>query len=141
VSLSILLHIFHDICSCEARDEVSVLANAELQKCCSQSGVIYVRGLDVHMELCSFALSTPGVMVVTVGLTFRVLICENKMNHFGLKAGKTPYFLFINFCQLRIKILNFLYFGFGSHILIVVFPCMLTIIQLLFQQNAHVFYY
>jgi hypothetical protein len=25
--------------------------------------------------------------------------------------------------------------------LIVVFPCMLTIIQLLFQQNAHVFYY
>jgi hypothetical protein len=26
-------------------------------------------------------------------------------------------------------------------ILIVVFPCMLTIIQLLFQQNAHVFYY
>jgi hypothetical protein len=26
-------------------------------------------------------------------------------------------------------------------LLIVVFPCMLTIIQLLFQQNAHVFYY
>jgi hypothetical protein len=26
-------------------------------------------------------------------------------------------------------------------VLIVVFPCMLTIIQLLFQQNAHVFYY
>jgi hypothetical protein len=30
---------------------------------------------------------------------------------------------------------------FLSFCLIVVFPCMLTIIQLLFQQNAHVFYY
>jgi hypothetical protein len=40
------------------------------------------------------------------------------MNHFALKAGKMLYFLFITFCQLRIKILNFLYCGDGSHILI-----------------------
>ena len=73
---------------------------------------------DVYVELCSFALSTPGIIVVTVGPTFEVLICENKMNHFALKAGKMPYFLLINFCQLRIKILNFLYCGVGSHILI-----------------------
>jgi hypothetical protein len=31
--------------------------------------------------------------------------------------------------------------SFKNIFLIVVFPCMLTIIQLLFQQNAHVFYY
>jgi hypothetical protein len=72
---------------------------------------------DVHVELCSFALSTSGIMVVTVGLTFQVLIYENKMNHFGLKAGKMLYFLFINFCQLQIKILNLMFCGVGSHIL------------------------
>jgi hypothetical protein len=32
-------------------------------------------------------------------------------------------------------------FKYQFEVLIVVFPCMLTIIQLLFQQNAHVFYY
>jgi hypothetical protein len=37
----------------------------------------------------------------------------------------------------RVKDFKFLYLVF----LIVVFPCMLTIIQLLFQQNAHVFYH
>jgi len=51
----------------------------------------------VHVESCSFALSTPGIMVVTVRLTLQVLICENKMNHFALKAGKMLYFLSINF--------------------------------------------
>ena len=45
VSLSILLHILNVMYSCVARDEVSVLANTELQKCCIQSGVIYARDL------------------------------------------------------------------------------------------------
>jgi len=70
---------------------------------------------DVHVESCSFALSTPGIMVVTVGLNLQMLICENKMNNFALKVGKILYFLFINFCQLRIRILNLFYCGVGSH--------------------------
>jgi hypothetical protein len=37
--------------------------------------------------------------------------------------------------------INLLSAKYKGAILIVVFPCMLTIIQLLFQQNAHVFYY
>jgi hypothetical protein len=38
-------------------------------------------------------------------------------------------------CLLKHKILQFVFF------LIVVFPCMLTITQLLFQQNAFIVYY
>jgi hypothetical protein len=64
----------------------------------------------------SFGLFTPGIMVVTVGLTFQVLICEEKMNNFALKVGIMLDFLFINI--LRIRILSFLYCGFGSYILI-----------------------
>lgn len=73
---------------------------------------------DVHVELCSFIFSTPGIMVITLELTFQVLICENKMNHFAIKVRRMLDLLFINFCQLRISILNFLYCGVGSYILI-----------------------
>jgi len=52
---------------------------------------------DVHVELCIFALSTPVIMVVTVGLAIQVFICENKMNHFALKVGKCCMFFSLIF--------------------------------------------
>jgi hypothetical protein len=40
-----------------------------------------------------------------------------------------------------LKFVKLMIFNLCLSILIVAFPCMLTIIQLLFQKNAHVFYY
>jgi hypothetical protein len=60
----------------------------------------------------------------------------------------TKYSLF--FEQLKINLFStiiFMYYNTNlviqiyTEVLIVVFPCMLTIIQLLFQINAQVFYY
>jgi hypothetical protein len=84
------------MCSCEARDEVSILANTELQKC-NQSGVTYTRGISIcSVESNSFGLFTPGIMVVTLGLTFQALIYEGKINNFALKVGIMLEFLSIN---------------------------------------------
>jgi hypothetical protein len=60
---------------------------------------------------------------------------QNSLLSFGFMQIFSPC------CLQYIKKLQLMYHFNILIILIVVFPCMLTIIQLLFQQNAHVFCY